>query len=466
MATVDEDTVDATADTKPLSLTIGPDDEDDHDMDGEVLSESFMQWQLQAGPSHISPGGFINEEMQAAPSDSDINDLLKGLLADGRPIFQPMNDGFVDELFVKKGPKMLGGYLFGDALGEGSYAKVKECLEERTLVRRAVKIIKHSRLRKIMNGQANVAREMRILRRMRHVNVIKLIDVFRNDEKQKLYMVFEYCVGSLQQMLDAAPDKRFPEFQSHEYFAQLINGLEYLHSQGVIHKDIKPGNLLLALDETLKISDMGVAEELDQFSTEDWCQHGQGTPKFQSPEVAAGLLNQFHGRPVDVWACGVTLYNFVSGEYPFDGDVIMRLYENICHQPLQMPKTIDLKASLCELLTSMLHKNPAERATIASIKASAWLRRKLTAVGSRVAVPVCNNAPAHRPLSVYGPLHEMFDEGADDHLTFVNDNHHHDAALAAATIECPPAAASLTALNQPPIAIRPPKRNRSLCVVS
>jgi serine/threonine-protein kinase 11 len=127
---------------------------------------------------------------------------------------------------------MVGGYLFGDTVGEGSYAKVKECLEERTLVRRAVKIIKHSRLRKIMNGQANVAREIRILRRLNHWNVIKLTDVFRNDEKQKLYMVFEYCVGSLQQMLDAAPDKRFPEVQSHEYFTQLIDGLEYLHSQG------------------------------------------------------------------------------------------------------------------------------------------------------------------------------------------------------------------------------------------
>jgi serine/threonine-protein kinase 11 len=109
---------------------------------------------------------------------------------------------------------------------------VKDVLHEATLVRCAIKIIKHARLRKIPYGTENVMREMRILHRIRHRNVINLMDVFRNEEKQKLYMVFEYCVGSLQQMLDATPQKRFPEFQAHSYFTQLIFGLEYLHSQG------------------------------------------------------------------------------------------------------------------------------------------------------------------------------------------------------------------------------------------
>jgi serine/threonine protein kinase len=62
---------------------------------------------------------------------------------------------------------------------------------------------------------------------------------------------------------------------------------------GVIHKDIKPGNLLLALDDTLKISDLGVAEELDRYSTDDWCRFSQGTPKFQPPEVASGSSGRF-----------------------------------------------------------------------------------------------------------------------------------------------------------------------------
>lgn len=63
-----------------------------------------------------------------------------------------------------------------------------------------------------------------------------------------------------QEMLDSVPEKKMPLFQAHRYFLQLIDGLEYLHGKGVIHKDIKPGNLLITLDDTLKISDFGVAE--------------------------------------------------------------------------------------------------------------------------------------------------------------------------------------------------------------
>lgn len=121
-------------------------------------------------------------------------------------------------------------------------------------------ILTKRKLRRIPNGEQNVRREIQLLRKLHHRNVIELIDVLYNEEKQKMYLIMEYCVGGLQEMVDSAPLKKLPLFQAHRYFVQLIDGLEYLHGQGVIHKDIKPGNLLLTLDHTLKISDFGVAE--------------------------------------------------------------------------------------------------------------------------------------------------------------------------------------------------------------
>lgn len=67
-------------------------------------------------------------------------------------------------------------------------------------------------------------------------------------------------------MLDSMPEKKIPRFQAHRYFHHLLNGLEYLHGNGVIHKDIKPGNLLITSEDTLKISDFGVAEVLIAIS--------------------------------------------------------------------------------------------------------------------------------------------------------------------------------------------------------
>ncbi|PKU38170.1 serine threonine-protein kinase stk11 [Limosa lapponica baueri] len=186
----------------------------------------------------------------------------------------------------RKRAKLIGKYLMGDLLGEGSYGKVKEMLDSETLCRRAVKILKKKKLRRIPNGEANVKKEIQLLRRLRHKNVIQLVDVLYNEEKQKIYPF-------LTQLL-------------LRYFCQLIDGLEYLHSQGIVHKDIKPGNLLLTTNGTLKISDLGVAEALHPFAEDDTCRTSQGSPAFQPPEIANGL-DTFSGFKVDIWSAGVTL---------------------------------------------------------------------------------------------------------------------------------------------------------------
>lgn len=284
----------------------------------------------------------------------------------------------------KKRLKLVGKYVMGDLLGEGSYGKVKEMLDSETLCRHAVKILKKHKLRRIPNGEQNVQREIKLLRTLKHKNVINLVDVLYNEEKQKMYLIMEFCVGSLQGMLEATPLKRFPLFQAHDYFVQLVDGLEYLHSRRIIHKDIKPGNLLLTLKGDLKISDLGVAEALDLFAVDDTCYTGQGSPAFQPPEIANGL-ESFPGFKVDIWSSGVTLYNITTGVYPFEGDNVYRLFENIGKGEFVIPA--ELEESLKELLQGMLRKDPEKRLTIQQVRQHSWCIRKPSRDSIRVPIP-------------------------------------------------------------------------------
>ena len=308
----------------------------------------------------------------------------------------------------------------GDTLGEGSYGKVKECLDSETLCRKAVKILKKKKLRKIPNGEQNVKREISMLKRLKHQHVIRLFDVLYNEEKQKMYMFMEYCIKSLQEMLDYAPGKKFPIWQAHRYFCQLVSGLEYLHSQNVVHNDIKPGNLLLTLEETLKITDLGVAEALDMFAPDDTCKTSQGSPAFQPPEIANGD-DTFPGFKVDVWSAGVTLYNITTGKYPFEGENIYKLYENIGKGEYQIPE--EVSESLSGILSGMLEYDPHKRFTVRQIKNHDWFVRKHARTLEYVAPPPPPDTDDHlhcmsvvpylEDLHGYAEGDEYYDEGQE-----------------------------------------------------
>ncbi|KAM9330008.1 serine/threonine-protein kinase STK11 [Gastrophryne carolinensis] len=322
----------------------------------------------------------------------------------------------------RKRAKLVGKYLMGDLLGEGSYGKVKEMLDSDTLCRRAVKILKKKKLRRIPNGEANVKKEIQLLRRLRHRNVIQLVDVLYNEEKQKIsytYMVMEYCVCGMQEMLDSVPEKKFPIFQAHGYFCQLVDGLEYLHSQGIVHKDIKPGNLLLTTDGTLKISDLGVAEALHPFAEGDTCRTSQGSPAFQPPEIANGL-DTFSGFKVDIWSAGVTLYNITTGLYPFEGDNIYKLFENIGKGDYSIPE--ECGPLLSDLLRGMLEYDPAKRFSIQHIRRHNWFRKKHPQMDPPVPIPPSSETKDRwRSLTVVPYLEDLHGYSEDEDLCDLED---------------------------------------------
>ncbi|KAI8825103.1 kinase-like domain-containing protein [Fimicolochytrium jonesii] len=306
--------------------------------------------------------------------------------------------------------KLIDRYLLGEQIGKGAFGKVKEGLCSETLQRVAIKVINKKRLRKMPNGVENVIREIKLLRRLKHRNTIRLIDVYckvedeegnfgvfnwfssieeepiawrfedgteaeRDVEILKWYLVFEYCPCALQTLLEQADEKRLPIPRAHRFFVQLIEGLAYVHSQGVVHRDIKAGNMLITPDNVLKISDFGIAEQFSTYSDAPMdVTSFAGTHQFLSPEVAEGVA-QARGEAVDVWACGVTLFNMLTGRYPFEFDEdgnLLTLYEKIVEGNFEMPA--EFQPDLKNLLSGMLDKNPKTRLTTDQILAHPWAR--------------------------------------------------------------------------------------------
>ncbi|XP_014004272.1 serine/threonine-protein kinase STK11 isoform X2 [Salmo salar] len=263
----------------------------------------------------------------------------------------------------RKRAKLIGRYLMGDLLGEGSYGKVKEMLDSETLCRRAVKILKKKKLRRIPNGEQNVKK----------------------------------------------------------YFCQLLDGMGYLHSQGIVHKDIKPGNLLLTTDGALKISDLGVAEALHPFAEDDTCCTSQGSPAFQPPEIANGL-DTFSGFKVDIWSAGVTLYNITTSLYPFEGDNIYKLFENIGKGHYSVPE--ECGPLLSGLLRGMLEYDPEKRFSIQHIRQHNWVRKKHPAMEPLVPMPPsADRRDAWRSMTVLPYLENLHgytdqDDQDDDELFY------------------------------------------------
>ncbi|TMS09726.1 Serine/threonine-protein kinase STK11 [Larimichthys crocea] len=294
----------------------------------------------------------------------------------------------------RKRAKLIGKYLMGDLLGEGSYGKVKEMLDSETLCRRAVKILKKKKLRRIPNGEANVKKQ----HPSHAVPLFGMTGAYLNTHTPRTLNWTPYIS------------------ERARYFCQLLDGLEYLHSQGIVHKDIKPGNLLLTTDGALKISDLGVAEALHPFAEDDTCRTSQGSPAFQPPEIANGL-DTFSGFKVDIWSAGVTLYNITTSLYPFEGDNIYKLFENIGKGDYTIPE--ECGPLLSDLLRGMLEYDPAKRFSIQNIRQHNWVRKKHPPSEPPVPIPAsAESRDPWRSMTVVPYLEDLhgYTEEDDDEL--------------------------------------------------
>uniref|UniRef100_A0A671K602 calcium/calmodulin-dependent protein kinase n=1 Tax=Sinocyclocheilus anshuiensis TaxID=1608454 RepID=A0A671K602_9TELE len=284
----------------------------------------------------------------------------------------------------------LNQYKLKSEIGKGSYGVVKLAYNEDDDKYYAMKVVSKKKLMKqygfprrppprgpkaaqgeqpkVLGPLERVYQEIAILKKLDHLNIVKLVEVLDDPAEDSLHMVSLLVTSPV---MEVPSDSPFSEDQARCYFRDIVLGIEYLHYQKIVHRDIKPSNLLLGDDGHVKIADFGVS---NQFEGNDalLCSTA-GTPAFMAPETLSDNRKSFSGKALDVWAMGVTLYCFVYGKCPFIDEYILALHNKIKSKPVEFSETPAISEGLKNLVSRMLDKNPDTRITIPEIKVDPWV---------------------------------------------------------------------------------------------
>eukprot|EP00158_Paraphelidium_tribonemae_P007177 Partr_v1_DN28139_c2_g1_i3_m55245 putative serine threonine-protein kinase len=250
-------------------------------------------------------------------------------------------------------------------LGEGSFGKVK-LVESPNGTKRAAKIVKKHLGQ--TEAMIQMDREILILKKVRHLSIVSLVDVFETSDKQ--IMVFEYCEAG--DLSDAINSRLLTtEAEVKRIFKQILSGVAYLHEHQVVHRDIKPANILLTRDADgvlmPKISDFGLVTFVEACDT---IENYAGTPLYMAPEV---VRRNGYSQQCDIWSLGIILYEMLASVKGFvsSSDLHNMFKEHRIDYPELWWRGISEPAQ--HLTTLLLRYNPAERATASEALRHEWL---------------------------------------------------------------------------------------------
>lgn len=285
----------------------------------------------------------------------------------------------------------LNQYKLKTEIGKGSYGVVKLAYNEDDDRYYAMKVVSKKKLMKqygfprrppprgpkaaqgdqpkVLGPLERVYQEIAILKKLDHLNIVKLVEVLDDPAEDNLHMVFELMQKG--PVMEVPTDRPFSEDQARHYFRDIVLGIEYLHYQKIVHRDIKPSNLLLGDDGHVKIADFGVSNQFE--GSDALLSSTAGTPAFMAPETLSDNRKSFSGKALDVWAMGVTLYCFVYGKCPFIDEYILALHNKIKSKSVDFPEMPVVSEGLKDLIVRMLDKNPDTRITIPEIKVDPWV---------------------------------------------------------------------------------------------
>lgn len=307
-----------------------------------------------------------NSRRGSGGTNSHSTSLTSNTLGEG-------NEGIVvtSHVTMKKlasGSKIINKYLIVKELGKGAFGEVflVQDEESETKQKHAMKVISRPRNDEISDS---IRREIALMKTLRHPNVVRLHEVIDDPSSKMIFIIQEYLEGGplLPDSFSVTP---FHNSLAKKYFRDIILGVLYLHSNGIIHRDIKPQNLLLSASGNVKIADFGASVVQTSF-----CHTGSaGTPAFMAPEMCVENPQiEFQYLPaLDIFSMGATLYCMVVGRPPWTGSNIFDLAAKIKNIELTFPDE-NIDPHLKYLLRRLLDKDNKSRITIDEILEDDWV---------------------------------------------------------------------------------------------
>jgi cyclin-dependent kinase-like len=201
-------------------------------------------------------------------------------------------------------------YVVKQIIGEGAYGVVMKCRHKSTNELVAIKKFKDSE--DDSEARRTISRELTMLQKLKHQNIVGLRETFRR--KGKLYMVFDFVEKNILQLLEENPDGIDVNLV-RSYTYQLVRAIYWCHENDVIHRDVKPENLLISSDNVLKLCDFGFARSIIT-STAPYTDY-VATRWYRAPEL---LLGGLYGPAIDIWSIGCIMGELADGKPVFPGD--------------------------------------------------------------------------------------------------------------------------------------------------
>lgn len=250
----------------------------------------------------------------------------------------------------------LGSFRIEAILGTGAMGVVYRAISETTGRPAAVKVISGELAQKSKSYE-RFRREAEILKQFRHPNIVRFLAVGRYQGTS--YFAMEYVEGeTLEQMLRSRGPRPWREIV--ELAIQTCEALHYAHEHGVVHRDLKPSNLMVTVDGQIKLTDFGIAKDLDATALTA-TGRTLGTAAYMAPEQIRGTPEVSH--KTDLYALGVVLYQMLTGRAPFEGSSAVVLMHCHMNEPPPRPsaRVAEIPVALDKLVVQLMAKDPKDR---------------------------------------------------------------------------------------------------------